>query len=327
MNIAIRVDLSSSSGTGHFYRSSLLAKKLFSYGHSVSFYLPNCDLEIDEFLDDHNDFLIVLDDFLHSTRNYDWLIIDSYIIDIDWETKARALTSRILKIDDLCQINTSANMIINTNLHISSKDYRLIANPDCKLLLGPKFFLFRDEFLLKKHTKNINPNYVHIFFGGNDHHQLTSHYSKLILQNFSSLKLCIVASKFYPDKQELHNLFTEYRDRVILHIDPSSMAETMTYCHLAFGAPGITTWERAYMSLPSAYISTHVSQHKILEELDKIKFCKYFGSYKDQNNELFLECFQSFYENITLQNKMKDLYKNLFDDLGGERVVNAMQDY
>lgn len=325
MKIAIRTELSNNSGTGHFYRSESLANALHDRGHSVTFFIPNCDLDVRSLVTDDEKFQIELREPQSEEKYFDWLIVDSYLVDISWERGVKKFTKNILKVDDLCALPTLADVIINTNLNATTQDYAEIATKNPYFMLGPKFLIFRDEFMQYQSKEKKFTKYVHVFFGGYDHNELTEYYSKLILENLEETKLYIVASKFYPNKKKLEDLMKEFSRRVVLEINPPSIAKTMHESYLAFGAPGITTWERAFMRLPSIYMATNPSQEEILRNLKKLNFCEYLGPASKLNDERFIESFESFQQNDRLHNLMRDSYLSLIDGDGGQRIVDQLE--
>ena len=113
--------------------------------------------------------------------------------------------------------------------------------------------------------------------GSQDTSQLTTKFTKIFLRYFKSVSLNIVIGPNYKDHIELKEL-AKKSSKIRLNMAPTTMVNSLLNCNMAFGAPGVTTWERAFLGIPAIYVSTHPNQEKILKVMADKGFCSYLGS-------------------------------------------------
>jgi UDP-2,4-diacetamido-2,4,6-trideoxy-beta-L-altropyranose hydrolase len=188
----------------------------------------------------------------------DWLIVDHYGLDEDWETLLRPHATKIMVIDDLADRRHDCDLLLDQNFFINDeKRYDDLVPPSCTKLLGPKYALLRMEFRearknLKERTGEVKR--VLVFFGGSD----PENYTGLAIEALSAPELLhlhvdVVIGAQNPNRIEVEKLGQD-RPGTMLHIQASNMAELMSKADLAIGAGGSTTWERLYLGLPGIVI-------------------------------------------------------------------------
>ncbi len=198
MKIAIRVDASFQIGTGHFMRCLTLADTLKQRGAEIRFicrYLPDylqdslrksgyefklltsVSTEVVEGDLVHSSWLgtcqhIDAQDSVHalSDSKWDWLIVDHYALDAQWESAVRAVSKKILVIDDIADRLHDCDLLLDQNYYANMDSrYKGKVPLYCRLLLGPRYALLRDEFrqLREKVKLRTGPvKRILVFFGG-----------------------------------------------------------------------------------------------------------------------------------------------------------------
>ena len=175
MNIAFRVDASLQIGTGHFVRCLTLADELSRFETAVRFvsrHMPSHfrDLLRDrgyEFADvggvpasaatgagDHAPWLGTTQAgdaagtiLALSDRAWDWLVVDHYALDAEWEGRLRPSVRGILIIDDIADRRHDCDILLDQNRFADMETrYAGKVPPHCQLLLGPRYALLRREF-------------------------------------------------------------------------------------------------------------------------------------------------------------------------------------
>ena len=292
MRVAIRTDASTKIGSGHVRRCLTLAEELRDAGSIVSFVsrahpgnlndlirekgfqclelpeasaietreqrAPDSRSEHASWLDvskqmDAQETIVALGE-----AQADWLIVDHYGLDEEWERLLRPHAAKIMVIDDLADRRHDCDLLLDQNFFINGeKRYDELVSPSCTKLLGPKYALLRMEFRearenLKERTGEVKR--VLVFFGGSD----PENYTGLAIEALSApellhLQVDIVIGSQNPNKIAIEKL-VQYRPGTMLHIQASNMAELMCEADLAIGAGGSTTWERLYLGLPSIII-------------------------------------------------------------------------
>ena len=188
----------------------------------------------------------------------DWLIVDHYGLDEEWERLLRPYAAKIMVIDDLADRRHDCDLLLDQNFFTDGqKRYDDLVPPSCTKLLGPKYALLRTEFRearknLRERTGEVKR--VLVFFGGSD----PENYTGLAIEALSSpellhLQVDVVIGAQNPNRIAVEKLVQD-RPGTMLHIQASNMAELMSKADLAIGAGGSATWERLYLGLPSIVI-------------------------------------------------------------------------
>jgi len=291
MNVAIRVDASSQIGTGHFMRCLTLADALSLRGAAICFISRHLPDYLREILSEKGYEYIFLegrstdpleDDLAHSywlecsqkidaqdtvqvlsDRNCDWLIVDHYALDVRWESTLRQSVSQILVLDDIADRQHDCDILLDQNFY-TDKDTRYADKvpKHCRLLLGPRYALLRDEFLqLRKHIKlRKGPvKRILVFFGGVDAQNHTGRVIKILFASgIKGLLVDVVIGAQHPYREQIEILCSEMQ--FTCHVQTGNMALLMAQADLSIGAGGTATWERCCLGLSSIVIATADNQ-------------------------------------------------------------------
>jgi UDP-2,4-diacetamido-2,4,6-trideoxy-beta-L-altropyranose hydrolase len=283
---AFRVDASEAIGTGHVVRCLTLAKSLTERGAQCFFICRQQPGNLIEYIRDQG-FLVfpINPPILGGTRqtsqthedlrtttqvlykkNVDWLIIDHYKIDIEWEMKIRPICKKIMVIDDLANRHHDCDILLDQNLrrHAQSR-YEALVPENCQLFLGPQYVLLRKEFENNYRLRTGIIRHVLVYFGGNDKYNLALHTLKA-LSNFPMLTADIVLGFDHPFHEEVHRASSV---NLKVH-DVVEMADAMNRADLAIGVCGMAAWERCAMGLPSLVCITAENQREDAEKLHEL---------------------------------------------------------
>jgi UDP-2,4-diacetamido-2,4,6-trideoxy-beta-L-altropyranose hydrolase len=188
----------------------------------------------------------------------DWLIVDHYGLDEEWETLLRPHAAKIMVIDDLADRRHDCDLLLDQNFFTDGqKRYDELVPPSCTKLLGPKYALLRREFRearknLRERTGEVKR--VLVFFGGSDPENITGLAIEVLSDaEFLHLQVDVVVGAQNPNREGVQKLVQD-RPGTTLHVQTSNMAELMCESDLAIGAGGSATWERLYLGLPSIVI-------------------------------------------------------------------------
>ena len=311
MKVVIRCDASNAIGTGHVMRCLTLAEQLRGKGAEVSFLsrehvgnmndyiessgyqlhrLPPGRMSTGDYENEYARWLAVplekdIQDSVGWLReqksSVDWMIVDHYGLDERWERAVRPFVGRIMVIDDLANRRHDCDLLLDQNYFQGyGQRYEGLVPDHCRLLLGPKHVLLRDEFVQVRSEigRRRSPvERVLIFFGGADTTDQTS--------------LALRAVEFL-DRRDIHydvvlGSTNQIRNKIIdrcgsishvtCHVQVENMAQLMAGADLALAAGGTTTYERLYMKLPSITISVANNQTKVLEALSQEGYLRYLG--------------------------------------------------
>ncbi|MBW1615136.1 MAG: UDP-2,4-diacetamido-2,4,6-trideoxy-beta-L-altropyranose hydrolase [Deltaproteobacteria bacterium] len=314
--IIIRADAATQIGSGHIMRCLTLAEKLKEDGANVEFIcrehkgnlinfinqkgftvhrllqpanLPPDASEYHQWLgatqtEDAESVISVLN---KKNKAIDWLIIDHYAIDYQWQQKLRPYTKKIMAIDDLANRKHDCDLLLDQNFYLEKDRYKNLVPKHCIQALGPKFALLRKEFAearknLRKRTGEIKR--ILIFFGGSDNtNQTKKAISAIKLLNRPDIKVDVILGALNPNKEEIYKA-TKNSPNIFCYQNINNMAEFMAKADLAIGAGGSTTWERCCMGLPAIVLTISADQKKLSEDMFNQNY-SYFQSKAEKISE------------------------------------------
>lgn len=301
MKIAFRVDASGQIGTGHFMRCLTLADALHERGaqiHFVSRYLPEY-LHVMLAAKGYEFTLlkstpkeIISEDLFHahwlgtsqhadaqdttqalSGQFWDWLVVDHYALDVRWESELRQTAKNILVIDDLADRVHDCDVLLDQNYYADMVNrYTNKVPAHCRLLLGPRYALLREEF--RRMREQVKPRSgpvkrILVFFGGVDADNYTGRAIEALV-DIGSPGLCVdvVIGAQHPFREQLEH--TCARHGFNCHVQTTRMAELMAAADLAVGAGGATSWERCCLGLPTLTLCVADNQQMLIEDSSRV---------------------------------------------------------
>lgn len=297
MKVAFRADATSQIGTGHFMRCLTLAEGLKQLGAHIRFVsrdlpvhlrnmLAAIDMEFVSLTSDatpsHADNLAhanwlgtsqALDAQITiqalSDHPWDWLVVDHYALDERWECALRGTTKQIMVIDDIADRHHDCDVLLDQNFYADMHTRYTGKIPShCKLLMGPRYALLRNEFRKMRDqvkTRTGAVNRILVFFGGVD----VGNYTGQAIQALSEIDICglhvdVVIGAQHPCFEEIQAACEQHK--FIAHIQTNKMAKLMAAADLAIGAGGSATWERCCLGLPTLAFCTSDNQRKQLAD-------------------------------------------------------------
>ncbi len=356
MRVLFRTDASYSIGSGHVMRCLTLAKALKNDGAQVEFICRNHDgnlnnhirnkgfkvneltienttsseswrddglfhsawLGVSQF-EDANQCLDVL-----SKKSPDWLIVDHYALDKNWEKQLKNHYAKLMVIDDLADREHVCDILLDQTYGRDASAYRPLVAPYCQMLMGSNFALLREEFSqlreqsLARRDSETSFKHLLISMGGVDPDNITGQ----VLEELKScdlsldLKVKVILGVTSPNLEEVKKIAKTLPYETEVKINVSNMAEIMANADLAIGAAGATSWERCCLGLPSLLWVLAENQKLIAENLNQNKIVKVFDSINDICTHL-----------VQLNNQLSVYSMNsrkVTDGLGTERVKESM---
>jgi UDP-2,4-diacetamido-2,4,6-trideoxy-beta-L-altropyranose hydrolase len=281
MKIVFRTDASNKIGTGHFMRCLSLAEECKKFGAQVDFICSNLPPYFAQLLQKNKIKLLALektescgfnDQLPHSAwleggqkldanasihvigeERYDWLVVDHYALDHRWEESLRPYAKKIMVIDDLADRLHNCDLLLDQNLYSNLKVRYIDKVPaDCRLLLGPKYALLREEFKISRNGMKVRTGELRnvlIFFGGIDLDNYTCDAINALATSGLNLRVDVVIGIHHPCKNQILRLCEEYD--YFCHVQTTNMAELIANADLAIGCGGGAIWERCCLGLPA----------------------------------------------------------------------------
>ncbi len=294
MNIVFRADASLTIGTGHVSRCLTLAESLKRRGAHITFIcaagspafiprltevadavieLPHLAAEVEGSSDDTwltvpstidaKGTIAALDG-----RPVDWLVVDHYGIDANWESQLRPFVDRVMVIDDLANRRHDCDLLLDQNLRVGHHSpYSTLVPQKCQTLLGPRFALLREEFHQQARMpqrERTSVRRILVSFGGSDGANATTMALDALVQLPQTI-VDVVIGLQHPNRDWI-------LDRCKIagwtcHVQTTEMARLIAHSDLALGAAGASSWERCFLGLPSVIVVTAENQRVIAQNL------------------------------------------------------------
>lgn len=284
MQIAFRVDSSALMGTGHLMRCLTLANELRRHGAVTTFICRQHDGNLiarvereghtvhrlapppqssGGIVDDYAVWLGVPaqadadETVLYlAQRRYDWLVVDHYGLDYQWEQRLQGGVGRMFVIDDLANRRHACDLLLDQNYFgaATRERYRGLVPVSSRLLLGPQYALLRPEYAQLRAVLPPRDGSVRralIFFGGSDRRNDTRRVlDALSCPQLEQIAVDVVIGASHIDRRAIEEWVAQ-RPGAALHSALPSLAGLLARADLAIGGGGSTTWERACLAVPA----------------------------------------------------------------------------
>lgn len=324
MKILLRVDSSSTIGTGHLSRCLTLATSLRARGADCLFICRNLKgnsiqrlawsnfpvktLLIDGPYNAQNsdelqiahaawlgvDWKVDAEQTILAMEKafFDWIIVDHYALDALWESTMKSYCHKLMVIDDLANRDHTCDVLLDQNL-VANMEIRYDGRipEQCARLLGPDYALLQPDYAelrpyLLPRTGQIH--HILVFFGGADSQNCTGQTIRAFLSlNRADISLDVVLSPGHGHMHEICQSAREHANITIHHALPS-LAGLMAKADLAIGAAGVSSWERCCLGLPALVLTLAENQKPIARELDRLGVVRWLGHH-DQVDEMSMK--------------------------------------
>ena len=356
MQVLFRADASLIMGTGHVMRCLTLADALRDRGADVSFVCREheghlCDLieergfpvrrlaelQPESQTPSHEPWLgAPWGEDAEQTRAAiraagaapDWVVIDHYAIDQRWEVALRTSTRRIMVIDDLANRHHQCDMLLDQNYFPSLETrYDALVPRTCKKLLGPPYTLLRAEFGVAR--KGLRPRdgivrRMLICLGGADPTNYTPKAIRAFQELNRQIEVFVVSGASNPHRAEIDAL-CEADIRIRSCNQVSSMAELMARADLAISAGGFTSYELAYMGVPSLLLPVSDVQAAVSAEIAARGAAINLGLADRFPHDALVRALSELADSPSRCREMSRIGQTLFDGMGVQRVTDALR--
>lgn len=192
--VYIRVDGSPEIGLGHLVRCIALAQMLDN-NFRIYFICKEIPEETSNEIKKLGFNITIIEkeeNFLSQLKNDDFVVIDHYALDSNYQKSIKEKGCKLICIDDLHDKVFFADLIINHAPNVKITDYK--AQPFTKFALGLDYALLRPEFLEEAQKERIiqNTDTVFICFGGADFKNLSTQILLSVLEENKFKKVIIV---------------------------------------------------------------------------------------------------------------------------------------
>ncbi|WP_208592370.1 UDP-2,4-diacetamido-2,4,6-trideoxy-beta-L-altropyranose hydrolase [Gracilibacillus suaedae] len=338
MRIGIRADASNQIGTGHVMRCLVLAEQLRTHGVEIIFFCYHFPGNLISHIEAKGFPVHVLShsttidnlranwrkdaeetiEFIRQNPCFDYFVVDHYDLDYRWEAAVKAFVDQLMVIDDLANRRHYCDSLLDQNLLPNKeKRYQQLVPPNTDLLLGPRYLLLREEFVMTKlhERKRSTIGRILVSFGGSDPTNETYKALKAITQlRDERWQIDAVTGTSNQQIKELRH-FVEQHENIQLYEQTNRIAELMTEADIAIGAGGTTTWERCYMQLPAITLEVTDNQSKILHHLHTKGFVYHLGKNREVKPVDIKEALRRLSDTPELLQRMTDRLANFRENV------------
>jgi len=358
VKVFFRVDSSQQMGTGHLIRCRTLAEVLRQRGLEVRFICRDLPGNLIPLLREAAFPVTVLaapqeGDPPEMSENYaawlgvsqetdatetiaalagektDWLIVDHYGLDSEWEGQLRPHVGQIMVLDDLANRPHDCDLLIDQNESVTGTSrYQGLVPESCCLLVGSRYALLRPEYAAYRQTQFPRTGEVRrvlVFFGGTDRQNMTGKaIEALSAPQFGALAVDVVVGATNPHRAMIAQQVAQ-RPHTVLYNPRLHLADLMAQADLAVGAGGTTTWERLCLGLPTLVVSIADNQVSACRALQDRGLIEYLGGVEMVDVERLRSAIDSLLQNPLRLLEMADRARLQVDGLGAMRVAEALK--
>lgn len=362
MRIIFRTDSSNTIGSGHLMRCLTLAARLQKEGSSVTFICRRLIGNLIQLVGKKGFETFTLP-FFETTSNdpvnqgkcekspdvnretdvdqcreiinksgpVDWIIVDHYGLDYQWEKAMRPFSDNIMVIDDLANRRHDCDLLLDQNLfdHFENR-YDDLVPGKCLKLLGPRYTMLRPEFLRhrdKLRRRNGRIERILIFLGAADSNGITAIALEAVgMLGRPDLTVDVVVGDCNPNSDSIRE-FCQTIPGGNFHRQVDNMADLMAAADIAIGAGGSTTWERCCLGLPTFFIATTDNEIEVSQTCDRAGIGKYLGSYGEISSQLICDELAGIMEKPETLRLWGENAARLVDGQGIERVCQSISSF
>ncbi len=335
MKLTVRADASPQMGTGHLMRCLSLAQGWKdTSGDAVFISFCKNDKLIQrikkEGIKVYNlQHISDIEDTKKALKkeNPEWVMLDGYHFGSDYQKEIKEAGYKLFVIDDYAHLeHYYADIILNQNY--GAENFVYSAEPYTKLLLGTKYVLLRREFLEYLDYKRQIPDVakkVLITMGGVD----PENYTFKVLQATNlvdfplDVKVVIGARNTHYKLIEKEANSCKHNMEILTNLD--NMAPLMAWADVAVSAGGTTTWELAFMGLPSMLCIVADNQEYAVNALVKDEIFQSAGWIKNKPAEEISHMLTELICNKAVRDMMYGRAKTVVDEKGIYRVMDALK--
>jgi len=253
----------------------------------------------------------------------DWLIVDHYALDEQWQKRLKPYYEKLIVIDDLADRKHWCNILLDQTFGRQQEDYSALTPEGCELLLGSQYALLRPEFSkwraysLERRSK---PKFKQLLInmGGVDVHNVTEN----ILEELKTcnlpndINIIVVMGGLTPHLESVKSKVNALPYKTEVKVDVDNMAEIMANSDIAIGAAGSTTWERCCLGLPTIQVVIAENQNTIAKSLARNNAIKLLQDIKELSRTIS--------DVTSWMTSVSDIARQISDGSGVMRVVNVI---
>ncbi|MEQ8384497.1 MAG: UDP-2,4-diacetamido-2,4,6-trideoxy-beta-L-altropyranose hydrolase [Coleofasciculus sp. A1-SPW-01] len=342
MNLLVRVDASIKIGTGHLMRCMALAQAWQNIGGRAIFAIATQATPIEDRLVSEGMNVVHLsvepgsaEDAIKTANlarqlGATWVVVDGYHFGAEYQRIIKNCGLRLLFIDDYGHAQLYwADLVLNQNIYAHEGLYPNRA-PDTQLLLGTRYALLRGEFCQwQEWTRKILPvaRKVLVTLGGSDPDNVTLKVIQGLQRvDVPDLEAVVVVGGSNPHYEKLQAAVDASPFPISLERNVTNMPELIAWADVAISAGGSTTWELAFMGLPSLVLVLADNQRAIAEKLGDMGVAVNLGWHEYVSVAEIAQAMKQLLVSSGIRAEMARHGRELIDGEGTARVLMHLQD-
>jgi UDP-2,4-diacetamido-2,4,6-trideoxy-beta-L-altropyranose hydrolase len=340
--ILIRADASVAIGTGHVMRCLALAQAWQDRGGKAVFAMAEPPLSVCCRLLSEGMEVVPLEiqpggredarwlAELARQRAANWVVVDGYHFDADYQTELKTAGLRVLFVDDNAHADHyTADIVLNQNLHADENLYTSRA-PYTRLLLGPRYVLLRREFQSWRNWQRSIPatgRKVLVSMGGSDPGNMTATLLPALRSiQVEGLEVTVIAGGSNPHVESLERTIQASGAGFRLLKDVTDMPALMAWADVMLAAAGSICWEICAMALPALLLVTASNQTLAAHRLAAFGAVRLLDPGTETIEVACASSLQNIMESQDIRNNLSSNARELVDMDGSARVVSALQE-
>ena len=259
-----------------------------------------------------------------------WVVVDGYQFGVEYRRLLKEACLRVLWLDDCCSDkNFYADLVLDQS-PFHDESLCIKKEPFMMLLRGSRYVLLRKEFLCwRQSMRDVAPTAkrVLVALGGSDPENITLKVVRALLAiKDRDLEIVVIMGMEYSGASALRSLLKNVQHHTIcLKRNVDNMPEQMAWADIAVVAGGTTSWELAFMGVPSVMIVLSDNQVNIANSLDKKGVTINLGWHFDSSIERIADMVKSLIDDEARRRSMIECGRQMVDGNGVYRVLTCMR--
>lgn len=224
----------------------------------------------------------------------DWLVVDHYGLDAQWQGTLQKHYGKLLVIDDLADRTHLCDLLLDQNLGRTAQAYQGLVPDRCTVLAGPQYALLRPEFAqlrsysLQRRSQLAGVRQILVSMGGVDLPNATAQVL-MALRDYglsADTHVSVIMGSTAPWIEQVKALLQELPFAGEVLVNVRDMAQLMANSDLAIGAAGGSSWERCSLGLPTLLVTLADNQLPGAQALHEAKAARWLGGVADISQQL-----------------------------------------
>ena len=260
----------------------------------------------------------------------DWLIVDHYAIDLEWENALTPYRKHLMVIDDLADRPHSCDLLLDQNWFSAATQSRYdhLVPATCVKMLGPAFALLKPEFGQLRLLLPAKDGYIRrvlVSMGGSDPSNETLKVLRALMKpELQHLVVDVVCGVNHQDIKAIEDIAAQ-RGATNIYRSLPTLSGLMARADLMIGDGGTTTWERMCLGLPAIVISLAANQYQPNLSLAQDGYIVFAGPKEDVTIEQLQQLICSLTDNRNLYLQLSQAAQTLVTGTGVNQVIHTVK--